>query len=264
MNELWYYVHKGIKKGPLSRIELLKLINGVNIKGNAKVWREGFEEWVPLEDVAELRNNVPPPLLHDDWLDVPCPLRRFAARSLDTCIGSIISVLIAIWLNVDFAASGYPIPVTIFMFFMFLMVIVLFPFLINAIILAWTGTSLGRAIFGIRLRTAEGAKLTFFRAMERELWLLLVGLGLGIPLVNVIAMVMAYAELQHWGSTYWDDRLCTQVTCRKSGIRQSFYNILGIILFFFLIGIYNGLIANNSYSSLVRETKVSYNKGYRL
>jgi hypothetical protein len=65
MSDAWYYANKNGQVGPLTLRELKEtLATFPSTKvDDVLVWRDGFPEWKPAKDVAELRKPpVPPPL----------------------------------------------------------------------------------------------------------------------------------------------------------------------------------------------------------
>ncbi len=70
--------------------------------------------------------------------------------------------------------------------------------------LAVFGTTPGKAILCIRVRNADGSKLTYFQALGRTFSVWLRGQGLNIPLVALITAITAYSRLKNDGSTSWD------------------------------------------------------------
>jgi hypothetical protein len=49
----WYYESNGHPQGPILESELLELKEEGKIGGTCLVWREGMEDWAPLEKVRE-------------------------------------------------------------------------------------------------------------------------------------------------------------------------------------------------------------------
>ena len=56
--EDWYIVLDGAQAGPISRGTLLRHIADGQADGNAYVWREGFAEWLVMNDVPGLRDVI--------------------------------------------------------------------------------------------------------------------------------------------------------------------------------------------------------------
>lgn len=81
--------------------------------------------------------------------------------------------------------------------------------------LANAGTTPGKWLMGIRVRGADGGKLSYPRALWRFVQVWVVGLAAGIPLLVLATMLMARARLQSDGSTSWDESVGAQVTHSK-------------------------------------------------
>lgn len=75
---------------------------------------------------------------------------------------------------------------------------------IEAILLSTIGTTPGKWLFGIRITTNTGDKLTFGQALARALYVSLNGMGLGVPVVASIMQLLAYQRLTKAGATRWD------------------------------------------------------------
>ncbi len=65
MENKWFYEDKGQRKGPVSEDELIKLIKSSIISHGSSVWKEGFPDWLKVENTdlrIYLDNSSPPPL----------------------------------------------------------------------------------------------------------------------------------------------------------------------------------------------------------
>lgn len=60
MVDSWFYVHDGAQKGPVSRDDLRLAVSRGEMEPRSQVWREGMDQWRPLEDVEELRLLLAP------------------------------------------------------------------------------------------------------------------------------------------------------------------------------------------------------------
>jgi len=62
----WYYVENGERVGPVEESDLGELVSAGKLEAEGYVWKKGFDNWVKLEDVAELsyllevEDNLPP------------------------------------------------------------------------------------------------------------------------------------------------------------------------------------------------------------
>jgi uncharacterized RDD family membrane protein YckC len=84
--------------------------------------------------------------------------------------------------------------------------------------LANTGTTPGKWIMGIRIRTAVGNKLGYLTALSRMIRVWIVGMGLGLPIVSLITLLISRAKLNSDGQTGWDERLNLRVMHRKRNV----------------------------------------------
>ena len=64
MTDLWYYAEGEKTRGPLSIDELIPLLVRISDPRRIMIWRHGFDDWKPVEEVREVAQQVfrPPPL----------------------------------------------------------------------------------------------------------------------------------------------------------------------------------------------------------
>lgn len=162
---------------------------------------EDFDSLEPEGYLAMLESGEPawkedaPPRLNLPW-------RRYWARCLDF---SVYNTLVAFLLR-DFQNNLIYIPIgTLFAML-----------LIEPALLSMFGTTLGKAIFGIRVTDLEGGKLSYATALERTWTVLWEGEALRIPLLCLYfrykSLDLAEQEIPlSWESeselTYRDDKL---------------------------------------------------------
>ena len=101
---------------------------------------------------------------------------------------------------------------------------------IIALLLSKVGTTPGKFLLGLRVRTGDGSPLTFRRAARREGILLLWGIGFGIPLFSMIAAASSYSTVSDGRPTRWDDQTDLYVTARQAKGLQLVGLILGGVL----------------------------------
>jgi uncharacterized RDD family membrane protein YckC len=83
------------------------------------------------------------------------------------------------------------------------------------------GTTAGKAILGITVRSADGRRPTFAQAFERELLHWVNGQALCIPLLNVVAAICGYSTLKSEGASSWDRAAGLVVRHRDVGLLRS-------------------------------------------
>lgn len=67
----WFYEEKGVRKGPVSQNEILALIKTGSISRKDVVWKEGFSDWVSVEntELNNLMSSSTPPLLSGEHVN---------------------------------------------------------------------------------------------------------------------------------------------------------------------------------------------------
>ncbi len=180
------------------------------------------------------KENLPP-----GWQDTkPHPWRRYFSRQLDTAISGLIAEVVLIWglSAVDPEAGGRLVNIltTVGIYFQ-TMIIVALAVVPNALIVGLSGSSIGKWIFGIRVQRPDGRPIGVVRAVEREIRVLVWGLGLGIPLISLITMIASCMGLVEKGSTGWDRDMRNVIAQRPNNVVQIVVNLLGV-------GAYVGLL----------------------
>ena len=77
--ELWHVAINDVPVGPIRREELARKIGVGAVTGESLVWREGFDDWKPLREVAQLASllrhlRAPPPAPGSGGESRPAPL----------------------------------------------------------------------------------------------------------------------------------------------------------------------------------------------
>lgn len=94
---------------------------------------------------------------------------------------------------------------------------------------AWTGTP-GKWIFGIRVREADGRRLSLARSFRREAAIWIKGLGFGVPFVILITLIMSKVRLSEDGTTPWDEAMDCSVHHLAPSALGYIKKTLGVIL----------------------------------
>lgn len=139
-----------------------------------------------------------PPAAEDAALgsSEPHPWTRYFARLTDIVVGGLgLGIVLGI------VAPGVAQKTNDALLGLFILFAWVF---VETALLATWGTTPGKWIFGIRLRTAGGGRLDPGAALGRSFAVWLRGLGLGIPIVCLFTLVRAYNRLKETGATSWD------------------------------------------------------------
>lgn len=60
----WYYLVNGQQRGPVSREQIINLVNQGQLRLNDYVWSEGMPNWVPIQNVPGLHEGATPQPAH--------------------------------------------------------------------------------------------------------------------------------------------------------------------------------------------------------
>ncbi|MGB9430047.1 MAG: RDD family protein [Gammaproteobacteria bacterium] len=101
---------------------------------------------------------------------------------------------------------------------------------IEALFLSSLGTTPGKWVFGINVRTQAGKNLSYWTALSRAAIVFIKGQGLTIPLLSLITLIVSYDRLVKTGSTSWDKDLGTTVGYAKMTDARLVCCIFAVIL----------------------------------
>lgn len=214
MSGNWYVLIGEKPVGPASGAELLRAHFLGRYDAQAMVRSGADGEWRSLDSAFPLDQLTPPPLPAEwtatypvearKWTsDTPYAWRRYFARQVDTLIHAWIMFIFlgAVLAGHDgayLAVTGMDNPIVLNILGVILSIVP------SIIFLGMTGRTIGKVIFGVKILNARGKPPGMFRAVKRELQVLLQGLALGIPLVTLFAFIAGYNALQNHGRTDWD------------------------------------------------------------
>lgn len=206
----WFYSEDGEQRGPVTEETLRGMHRTGKLRDDSLVWTDGMDGWrkidslpgweaSPYESPASAMVQETVPVNWDGYeADGPQvrPWLRYWARTVDSFIGIIaISFPLAAFLpeieQVPALVQG--------------MIFLAGTLITEPLFFALFGTTPGKALFRIRVRNRDGGKLSFGRAFGRRLSVLIRGEGLGIPVVALVAQLMAYSRLSNRGVTTWDE-----------------------------------------------------------
>ncbi|HTN97689.1 MAG TPA: RDD family protein [Nordella sp.] len=200
--------------------------------------------------------DEPPALIQArQWVDTaPHPWRRYFARYLDYLLWSMaLLFLLSIGLasvnapmflrlvSLMEGTGGGPIAMVLGNILVLVLGIVL-ALIPNAVLIGLTGGNLGKWLFGICVLSETDRPIGIIQAFKREGRVLFYGLGLGVPIVSLVTMILAYQKLKKDGATSWDQALAVKVVHRKNGVAQYIGFAVGLIL---LIGLFGVLVRLN-------------------
>jgi hypothetical protein len=149
------------------------------------------------------------------------PWRRFFARQLD-----LFMVVMALGLVIEIAlpSSIFSKLITNNVGSALVCSLAFVP--VEAGLLAIFGTTLGKALYGVKIELPDLMPLNFRQSFSRAISVYAGGLCLGIPLLSLFTMYFAYKDLIGTGSTRWDKKIGTTVAFRPLGATRIILLIL--------------------------------------
>lgn len=176
-------------------------------------------------------------------IDPPRPFVRFFARMFDY---TLISVLVFKFSAIEIVQPHVGESVADFMtryfaemqkpearqFALILVFSLIGWHVFEAFLIHLTGTTIGKAIFGLRVTTGDGERLSVLTSLGRSFYVYILGVGFyQFPFI-LIGMVFSIIRLLTSGACLWDQHLRTRVEGRPLGVVRI---LLAICAFFVLL-----------------------------
>jgi DNA-binding transcriptional MerR regulator len=127
------------------------------------------------------------------------PWRRFLARTMDIVIYNLIWSLFLIFAFHVNLANRINIEIIFDSFLSLVIMLLLEPLLLRLF-----GSTLGKAIFGIRIETPDGRRLSYTEGMERTWGVVSAGMGFNIPIYNLVRLWKSYKLCSENRMQSWD------------------------------------------------------------
>lgn len=234
MSTEWYYALGDEQKGPVTEEELRSMLLGGNLPVDIKVWSKGMSDWASAEKVPELYRAAPPvPELAarmepkgqpstasaggspfagnpqstssgvgqrtpEQALRLRFGWNRFLARLIDY---HLLLIILSLFWTVQDSPEVSSIHILVGS-------VITFGILgfVEAFLISKWGMTPGKWIFRIRVVHADSRLLTYGEALRRTFQVLVQGMCLGIPPMNLLFQGLALKEYLEVGSTAWDRR----------------------------------------------------------
>lgn len=270
----WFFLRGRHENGPFTLDRMQSYFSSGTITEETYIWRPGLNNWEPLSAFAEFAGLQPPTHNHSQvyrqrrneplaaprrqtvvrdeppaliqsrqWVDTaPHPWRRYFARCLDYLLwGVALFFLLSIGLaavnaqmflhlvSLMAGLGGVLVAIVLGVFFLTL--------ILNAVLIGLTGGNLGKWLFGVCVLNESDRPIGIIQAFKREGRVLFFGLGLGVPIVSLVTLVIAYRKLNKDGATSWDQALAAKVVHRKNGFVQYIGFAVGFVLLIGLVGL---------------------------
>lgn len=232
---------KNSKKKSFTLQELqLKRRRG-EITDRTQVWSTRLRAWLPYNAIlseemlvgADLSYSKPySEYMHTARRSNQFQIRpwvRFWARMIDyNCLGIVYGTIF----------NRYYMYVSLIFFPFFTVIFIPMLWMPIEAILLWTiGTTPGKWLLKVRVRNNRRKRkdLTFQQACRRSITVWFFGMGCGIPIIQIIALIIAKIKLTHTGTTIWDKNGHLRVQHNRIGILRIFLIILFFFITFFIL-----------------------------
>ena len=210
---------EGRDEGPVALEVLAGLARSGGIAADTRVRDTAEGEWAVAGERLPGLFVRPPKARTVGWTDVsPHPWRRYAARIADNTI-----VGLATWWIIGLVAYSVAPAESDAFFAIFTapggqlldaMLTLLCAIPGNAAMIGLSGLSIGKWIFGVRV-LRNGRPIGFRAALVRELDIWARGLALGVPLISLGTLIVAFNRLQQEKAAVWDQRQGNTVVHRE-------------------------------------------------
>lgn len=165
-----------------------------------------------LMNIEEVTSAASTDYFHVDF-EIPHvfePIRRFVARGLDMVLYSVIIVFLMYIVTKDFSLENNIKDTFIKWTFAVLMMLIFEP-----IQLTLFKRTFGKWVMGLYIETLDGSPLSFEDSFRRTLNVYIRGLGLFLPLANLITLEISYSKLKNGEILSWDRGLAYRMKDRK-------------------------------------------------
>jgi uncharacterized RDD family membrane protein YckC len=275
----WHVSRDGKQFGPFSAPDLFKMAELGKLRPNDLFWKPGYDSWKPASEIPGLLTPPTPPTsgnelsfiepasaLHSDFGQVPVSQRvvqttktagawrRFSARLIDVYLMMLVVMLPLIiglvLLIPDFGAwlSGPENKNSVVLALLAGPVI----FLADAVEFGIFGNTLGKALLNVRVVSLKDGTPTFTKYLKRNFLVWAAGLGLSLPLVNLVAMFIQRRRLGKGKPASYDEG---QFDVR-AGPLTWWRVVLALIIGFGLVGgfFYLAVASDNSHDDVTGLT----------
>lgn len=207
--DIWRIIG-GKRSGPYRDYEIRGMIESGEIEEDERVWHEGLEEWVRVDQVGIFKDLfekktipvTPPPLPEKARAGVvllkPASFltRRFFARWMDLFVYAALWWLVLYFSGRDIGAAWVNPWLKLIMYIPW--------FAVEAWMLHRFGSTPGKWLMGLSVRNADGSLLTLKQSIWRSLRVLVTGIGFGWMWLSPLCQVMSWFTTRRIGKPVWD------------------------------------------------------------
>lgn len=223
-----YWIAGKKQCGPATVPDVISLVQMGELTPDSLGWHAGCERWMPLRDLPALADFLQERPAHDSQDDLPpvpgaespageAPARdaelppgavrvylpspgvRLLARLVDMALYVTLLFGVIYVREIPFNASLLPSSPLAWIAFV----------LLEACLLRALGTTPGKALLGIQVRSVDGSEMGFRRTLARSFLVFLGGVGMMVSLLPLFMMGYSWWVLRSRGITMWDARCAT-------------------------------------------------------
>ncbi len=231
----FWIIEEGEKRGPLEGYELRELIEQKKVTDETKVWHEGAEGWANAREVSLLKgeflseDSTPPPVVVEaeqipvQRVSMDLLWRRFFARWFDFFLYQVLLAFVMHSFGMKFFPTN-PEEYNLFrLLISFLPMIV-----IESVFIQAFGITPGKYLLNLRVVNQEGGLLTLGGSMMRALRIWVLGMGMQIFILPLIAHAIALWFCLKKGAPIWDLVPGYRVESRRmSGLQWAVFILAG-------------------------------------
>lgn len=155
------------------------------------------------------------------------PWVRFGARNVDYII-----VIFVFSLALSFFAPSFNEEINDMVFGLISIFVWIF---VESILLITWGTTPGKWLLNIQIKTNENKKPTLFNAFKRSIKVWFFGLAIGFPFISIFTLISAHSELTKNKITTWDKSEHFTITHKEIGIYRATIALFLLVLYPILV-----------------------------
>lgn len=209
---VWFYIRDHQQQGPIGLFELKKLFEQGVLTGDSFLLSSDMDSWSMAKTLnvfqsADEQDSINYALVWEeikkDTYPTGRPFVRFLARFFDLALFTFFLIAFVTIFSPKFIVESSAI--TVFMICLILYI------LVEAAILSVFGNTLGKSLLNTRMKMVTGETINFVTALKRSIFVTAAGMGLGMPIINIICFGFSFIDLKKHGYATWDKQIGTIV-----------------------------------------------------
>lgn len=186
---------------------------------------------------------------------VRSPWRRFFARYLDSFIYSTlwgVFLLLAFNVNVSARGTGGDILDGI--------VALLMMIFLEPAMLSLFGTTPGKWLLGLGVTGRDGRRLTYGVALSRTWTMFCRGMGLSLPIYNLVRLWKSYRACEEWGTLDWEYESTVTLKDEKAWRAATYVGAYAVLIGILVLSVMVAELPKNLGDITVAEFSENYNR----